>query len=154
MSQILEKLNEMGYQLPEPVKPVANYIPAKQVNDMVYTSGNLPIEAGELVYKGEVGGLFNDINYGQNAARICILNALSSINDLVGSLDNIKQIVKVTGFINSADMFFDQAKVMNGASDFIVELFGKEKGSHVRSAIGVNELPLNASVEIELIVQV
>ncbi|MGD9581178.1 MAG: RidA family protein [Vampirovibrionia bacterium] len=154
MSKVIEKLNEMGYTLPAPVKPVASYVPALRVGDLVFTSGNLPIADGKIQYKGEVGGLCSTTEEGAEAARLCTLNALSSINDLIGGLDKITQVVKVTGFVKSAQLFSDQPKVLNGASDFLKELFGPEIGSHTRSAIGVNELPLNASVEVELIVQV
>jgi enamine deaminase RidA (YjgF/YER057c/UK114 family) len=144
----------MGYTLPAAVKPVASYVPALKINDLVFTSGNLPIKNGELAYKGEIGGIYSPVEYGAEAAVTCTLNALSSINALIGDLDKIVKIVKVTGFVKSAQMFYDQPKVLNGASDFLIELFGAEVGSHVRSAIGTNELPLNASVEVELIVQV
>ena len=154
MSRIIEKLNEMGYEMPAPVKPVASYVPALQVGDLVFTSGNLPIKDGKIAYPGEVGGVYATVEQGAEAARLCTLNALSSIQALIGDLDKIKRVVKVTGFVKSAQMFYDQPKVLNGASDFLVELFGDETGSHVRSALGVNELPLNASVEVELIVQV
>lgn len=154
MSKVIEKLSEMGYTLPAPVKPVASYVPALKVGDLVFTSGNLPIAEGKIKYAGEIGGLCASAEEGANAARLCTMNALSSIQDLIGDLDKITQIVKVTGFVKSAQVFTDQPKVLNGASDFLKELFGPEIGSHTRSAIGVNELPLNASVEVELIVQV
>lgn len=153
MTKIINKLEEMGFSLPTPIKPVASYVPALRVGDLVFTSGNLPIKDGTMAYSGEVGGIYSPVETGAEAARLCVINALSSINALVGDLDKIQQIVKVTGFVKSAQMFHDQPKVLNGASDFLMELFGPEKGKHVRSAIGVNELPLNASVEVELIVQ-
>lgn len=154
MAEIIKKLEQMGYKLPEPTKPIASYVPALKVGDLVFTSGNLPIQAGEILYKGEVGGIFLATEEGAKAARLCTINALSSINALIGDLDKITQIVKVTGYVKSAQLFNEQPKVLNGASDFLLELFGPKIGSHVRSAIGVNELPLNASVELELIVQV
>jgi enamine deaminase RidA (YjgF/YER057c/UK114 family) len=149
---IIAKITELGYTLPEPPKPVAAYIPVLQVGNLVYTSGVLPMLNGELKYCKEIGGFQNSITFGYEAAKLCTLNALSLINDLVG-LDNIERIVKVTGYVNSATGFTDQPKILNGASDLLVEIFG-ESGKHVRAAIGVNELPLGASVEVELIVQV
>jgi enamine deaminase RidA (YjgF/YER057c/UK114 family) len=154
MSKILEKLASMGYSLPECPKPVASYVPALQVGDLIYTSGQLPIKGGKLICEGEVGGIYLSIEEGADAARLCTLNALSAIKEVIGDLDRIKQVVKLTGYVKSAQLFFDQPKVINGASDFLVELFGKEIGSHTRAALGVKELPLNASVEVDLIVQV
>ena len=152
MTVILEKIKNLGYELPEAPKPVAAYVPALQVGNLVMTSGILPMQNGKVVYAEEVGGYLNSIKNGYEAAKLCTLNALSIINDLVG-LDNVERVIKVTGFVNSADCFTDQPKVINGASDLLLEIFG-EKGKHVRSAIGVCELPLGASVELELIVQV
>ncbi|MEW5822136.1 MAG: RidA family protein [Cyanobacteriota bacterium] len=154
MSKIEEKLNEMGYTLPEAVKPVASYVPALQVGELVFTSGNLPIKDGKVEYTGEIGGIYSPLEKGVNASRLCTINGLSAIKSIIGDLDRIKQVVKVTGYVKSAQNFHDQPKVLNGASDFLKELFGDQVGSHVRAAIGVNELPLNASVEVELIVQV
>lgn len=149
---VLERLKELGYELPEAPKPVAAYIPAVKTGNLVFTSGVLPMKDGKLLYDKEVGGFLNSIEYGYEAAKLCALNALSVINDLVG-LDNVERVVKVTGFVNSADSFTDQPKVINGASEFLFEVFG-ENGRHARSAVGVNELPLGASVEVEMIVQV
>ena len=152
MTSIIEKIKELGYELPEPPKPVAAYIPAIRVGNLVYTSGTLPMLNGELIYKKEIGGFSNSINFGYEAAGLCALNALSIVNDIVG-LDNIEKIIKITGYVNSAACFTDQPKVLNGASDLLVKIFG-EAGRHVRSAVGVSELPLGASVELDMIVQV
>jgi enamine deaminase RidA (YjgF/YER057c/UK114 family) len=152
MIAITEKIKELGYELPVPAKPIAAYIPAVCVNNVVYTSGMLPIRDGKLVYTKEIGGFSNTVEYGYEAARLCTLNALSVINDLVG-LDRVERIIKVTGYVNSAPCFTDQPKVVNGASDLLLEIFG-EAGKHARSAVGVSELPLGASVEVELVVQV
>jgi len=151
MSFIIEKIKELGYELPDVPKPVASYIPAIRAGNIVYTSGMLPMSNGKIIYAKEIGGIQNSINYGYKAAELCALNVLSVLNDFVG-LDNIEQIIKVTGYVNSASGFADQSKVVNGASDLLVKIFG-EKGKHVRAAIGVSELPLSASVEIDMIVQ-
>ena len=148
---IINKLQELGYELPVAPKPVASYVSAVCVNDLLFTSGVLPVLNGKLVYDREVGGFLNSVDYGYKAAQLCALNALSVINDYVG-LDNVIKIVKLTGYVNSVSAFTDQPKVINGASDLLVEVFG-EAGKHARTAVDVNELPLGASVELDLIVQ-
>jgi enamine deaminase RidA (YjgF/YER057c/UK114 family) len=149
---IEEKLNELGIEIPEAPKPLASYIPVTRTGNLVFTAGQIPMKNGELIYKGKVG---KDISLenGINAAELCTINCLSVIKSLIGNLDNIKRIVKVTVFVNSADGFSDQPKVANGASDLLVNVFG-DNGKHVRSAVGVNELPIDCAVEIEMIVEV
>lgn len=149
---IIEKIKELGHELPQAPKPIGAYVPVLRLGNLVMTSGMLPLRDSKLSYTNEIDGVFHNIEYGYKAAQLCILNALAAINEIV-PLDNIERVVKVTGYVNSAKSFTDQPKVINGASDLLVEIFG-ESGRHVRSAIGVNELPLGASVEIELIVQV
>lgn len=149
MSSIIEKINELGYELPEAPKPVATYIPALKVGNLVYTAGVLPMKNGKLAFTQKIGGAFNSIDQGYEAAKQSTLNALSIVHDLVG-LDNIERVIKVTGFVNSAPGFTEQPKVINGASDLLGQIFG-ENGQHVRSALGANELPLDASVEVEFI---
>lgn len=149
---IINKINELGYELPEAPKPIGAYIPALRLGNLVMTSGMLPMKDGILLCKGEVGGVLNKTDDGYHAAKLCILNGLAAINEVV-SLDNIERVVKVTGYVHSARSFTEQPKVINGASDLLVEIFG-EAGRHVRAAVGVNELPMGASVEVELIVQV
>jgi enamine deaminase RidA (YjgF/YER057c/UK114 family) len=149
---IIETMKTLGYELPTVPAPIASYIPATQVGNLVYTSGSLPVKEGKLLYFGKIGEAHNPVEYGYEAAELCILNALSTVNDLIG-LDNVKRIVKLTGFMNSTDNFTDQPKVLNGASDLLIKVF-KEKGKHVRSAVGVAQLPLGAAVEIELVVEV
>lgn len=149
---IEKKLAEKGYNLPEAPKPVASYVPTIKVKDIVYTAGQIAFKDGELKYKGKVGAELS-VEDGYEAAKLCILNCLSVIKGEIGSLDKIKQIVKVTGFVSSAPGFNEQPKVINGASDLLGEIFG-DKGKHARAAVGVNELPLNSAVEIEMIVQV
>ena len=149
---IEEKLKEKGLEIPEAPKPLAAYIPATKVGSLVFTAGQIPMKDGKLVYEGKVGKDIS-VETAQKAAELCLLNGLSVIKSIIGNLDNITKIVKATVFVNSADGFTDQAKVANGASELLVEIFG-EKGKHVRSAVGVNELPINSAVEIELIVEV
>lgn len=147
-----EKLKQMGIEIPEPVKPVAAYIPAMQVGNLVMTSGQVPISAGVVKYLGKVGKDLKE-EEGKEAAKLCAVNCLSAIKSVIGSLNKIRRVLKLTVFINSAEGFTAQPKVANGASEFIGEIFG-EAGKHVRSAVGVSELPLNSAVEIEMIVEI
>ena len=149
---IEEKIKKLGYTLPETAKPLAAYIPALQTGNYVYTSGQVPIVKGELKYAGKVGKDLS-LEDGQKAAVICALNGLSAIKSVIGDLNKVEQIVKLTVFVNSAAGFTDQPKVANGASEFLGEIFG-EAGKHTRSAVGVSELPINSAVEIEMIVKV
>jgi len=149
---IEEKIKELGFELPEAPKPLAVYTPALQVGDMVYTSGQVPIEKGELKYSGKIGFDLT-VEEGQKATEICALNGLSAIKGVINDLDKIEKILKVTVFVNSADGFTDQPKVANGASELLGNIFG-DAGRHVRSAVGVNELPIDSAVEIEMIVKV
>lgn len=148
-----DKLKEMGLALPAAPKPVAAYVPAVVTDDgYVYTSGQIPFANGELIFKGKVGGALDE-SQGYAAAQICALNCLSVIKAAVGSLDRIERVVKVTGFVASAPGFNMQPKVVNGASELLGKLFGA-KGEHARSAVGVSELPLDAAVEVEMIVKI
>jgi enamine deaminase RidA (YjgF/YER057c/UK114 family) len=147
-----EKINQMGITIPEVVKPLAAYIPAMQVGNLVMTSGQVPISEGKVKYIGKVGRELSE-EEGKEAAKLCALNCLSAIKSVIGSLDKIKRVVKLTVFVSSAEGFTAQPKVANGASEFIGEIFG-DAGKHVRSAVGVSELPLNSAVEIEMIVEI
>ena len=149
---IEEKIKELGYTLPETAKPLAAYIPAIKAGELVYTSGQVPLVGGELKYKGKIGTDLT-LKDGQRAAIICALNGLSAIKGVVGDLNKIEQIIKVTVFVNSANGFTDQPKVANGASEFLGSVFG-DAGIHTRSAVGVSELPINSAVEVEMIVKV
>ena len=149
---IEEKVFELGLSIPEPAKPLAAYIPAIQVNNLVITAGQVPIVSGTIKYAGKVGKDLYEAE-AQKAAEICVLNCLAAVKGIIGSLDKIEKIVKLTVFVNSADGFTAQPSVANGASELLVKIFG-ENGKHARSAVGVNELPLNAAVEIEMIAQV
>ncbi|WP_149360397.1 RidA family protein [Lolliginicoccus suaedae] len=145
------RLKELGLALPPVVPPVAAYVPALRAGDFVYTSGQLPLVAGELQAAGKVGAEVTP-EQAQGMARICGLNALAAIDALVG-IDAVEQVVKVVGFVASASGFNGQPQVINGASELFGEVFG-DAGKHARSAVGVAELPLNAAVEVEVIVRV
>ena len=149
---IENKIEELGLKLPDAPKPLAAYIPALVVDKLIFTSGQLPLEKGILNFKGKLGAEVSD-EEGRKAAEICALNCLSVIKSVIDDLDRIEQVVKLTVFVNSANGFIGQPKIANGASELIGKIFG-EKGKHVRSAVGVNELPLNSPVEIEMIVRV
>ncbi len=145
------RLAEQGIELPEVVAPVAAYVPAVRTGNLVYTAGQLPMTAGKLSVTGKVGA---DVTpeEGKALARVCALNALAAVNSLVG-IDAITRVVKVVGFVASAPGFIGQPGVVNGASELFGEVFG-DAGAHARSAVGVSELPLDAPVEVELIVEV
>src|SRR5271163_5102964 len=145
------RLNELGIELPEVAKPLASYVPAVRSGNLVYTSGQLPMQAGKLAATGKLG---DDVTpeQGKALARICALNALAAVDSLVG-IDAVTRVVKVVGFVASAPGFNGQPSVINGASELLAEVFG-DSGAHARSAVGVSELPLDAPVEVELIVEV
>jgi enamine deaminase RidA (YjgF/YER057c/UK114 family) len=146
------KLRDLGLTLPAPPKPVANYVPVVRTGDLLFLSGVLPSREGQLVLTGKLGENLT-VEQGVEAARVAVLNGLSIIRSVAGSLDHVKQIVKMVGYIASAPGFADQPQVLNGASDLLVSLFG-DAGRHARVAVGAAELPRHAPVEIELIVQV
>jgi enamine deaminase RidA (YjgF/YER057c/UK114 family) len=149
---IEEKIKALEFKLPEVAKPLAAYIPAKKVGDLVMTSGQVPLVKGEIKYKGKVGKDLS-VEDGQKAAQICTLNCLAAIKGEIGNLDTIIEVVKLTVFVASTREFTEQPKVANGASELIGKIFG-DAGKHVRSAVGVTALPLNSPVEIEMIVRV
>ncbi|BBX19945.1 LysR family transcriptional regulator [Mycolicibacterium duvalii] len=151
MSGWSDRLGQLGITLPETVAPVAAYVPAVRTGNLVYTAGQLPITAGKLPAVGKVGA---DVSPEQakDLARQCGLNALAAVDSLVG-LDAVVRVVKVVGFVASAPGFGGQPGVINGASELFVEVFG-DAGAHARSAVGVSELPLDAPVEVEIIVEV
>jgi enamine deaminase RidA (YjgF/YER057c/UK114 family) len=152
MSQIEQKIIDLGFLLPETAKPLAAYIPAVQSGNLVFTSGQLPMISGALAETGKVGGSVSP-ERAKELATVCVLNALAAVKTVIGDLDKIKRIVKVVGFVSSTPEFSGQPAVVNGASEFLGEVFG-DKGVHARSAVGVAVLPLDAPVEIELIVEV
>jgi enamine deaminase RidA (YjgF/YER057c/UK114 family) len=147
-----DKIKQMGIKIPDAVKPLAAYIPALRTGNLVMTSGQVPMADGVIKYQGKVGKDLSE-DEGKEAAKLCAINCLSAVKSVIGNLDNVKRIVKLTVFVNSFTDFTAQPKVANSASEFIVEIFGEE-GKHVRSAVGVSELPLNSAVEIEMIVEV
>lgn len=146
------KLKEMGIELPEAPAPLAAYIPAIVAGEFAFTSGQIPMAEGELKYKGKVGSDLTE-EQGYEASRLCAINCLSALKTVITDLDRVEKIVKVTGFVNSAPGFTAQPKVINGASEFFGEVFG-EAGKHARAAVGVSELPIDAAVEVEIIVKV
>ncbi|MBK8191002.1 MAG: RidA family protein [Vampirovibrionales bacterium] len=148
-----QTLAEWDAMLPPPPQPVGSYVPIVQAGALLYTSGVLPMRDGQLLSPGAVGSFTVTLEQGQEAARQCALNALSLVKAHLGSLSRVERVVKITGFVNSPAAFTDQPKVLNGASDLLVAVFG-EAGRHARSAVGVAALPLNAPVEIELILAV
>ncbi len=146
----LARLTELGIELPDVVAPLAAYVPGVRTGNLVSTSGQLPMKAGELPHIGKLGAQVSP-EEGHALARICALNALAAVDALVG-LDAVARVVKVVGFVASAPNFNGQPAVVNGASELLGEVFG-DAGKHARSAVGVSELPLDAPVEVELIVE-
>jgi enamine deaminase RidA (YjgF/YER057c/UK114 family) len=149
MAGIVEKkLASLGIRLPTPASPIANYVPFVRSGSLLVVSGQLCLGAdGKLAATGQLGGGVT-IEQGQTAARACAVNLLAQVKAALGDLDKIAHVVRLGGFINSAPGFTDGAKVMNGASDLMVEAFG-DKGQHARSTVGVAALPANAAVEVE-----
>jgi len=148
---ILAKLHSMGLALPEVPTPVAAYVNFVRSGNLLFLSGGLPIDGNRKVI-GKVPSQVS-VDEAKEAARMIMLNRLAVIRDAIGSLDKIKQIVALNGFVNSEADFYDHPQVINGASEFLVELLG-DKGKHSRTALGANALPLNVAVEINLIVEV
>jgi enamine deaminase RidA (YjgF/YER057c/UK114 family) len=147
-----ERLEALGLAVPEVAKPVAAYIPAVRSGDHVFTSGQLPMRSGELMYAGKVGEAVSQ-EEAVEAARQCGLNALAAVRAEVGELSAVKRIVKVVVFVASTPEFTGQPLVANGVSELLGEVFG-DVGRHARSAVGVAVLPLDAPVEVELVVEV
>jgi len=152
MGKIDARLAELGISLPEVARPVAAYVPAVRTGSYVYVSGQLPLVGGKPVFAGKVGAEVTP-EQGKEAARVSGINALAALASVVGSLDKVKRIVKVTGFVASAPGFTAQPGVVNGASELFKDVFG-EAGQHARAAVGVAELPLGVPVEVELIAEV
>lgn len=152
MTGAAERLAALGLSLPQVAKPVAAYVPAVRTGNYVYTSGQLPLVDGKLQATGKVGESVSPED-AAGLARVCALNALAAAAEAAGGLDAITRVVKVTGFVASAPTFTGQAQVINGASEFLIEVLG-ESGRHARSAVGMAVLPLDAPVEVEMIVEV
>jgi enamine deaminase RidA (YjgF/YER057c/UK114 family) len=145
------RLQELGLELPDVPEPAGAYVPATRAGNLIFTAGQLPLEAGELLTTGKVGDAVSE-EEAYRAARLCALNALAAAATEAGGLDRIHRVVKVTGFVASAPGFNAQPQVLNGASDLIGQVFG-EAGLHARSAVGVAELPLDAPVEVEIVAE-
>ena len=152
MSTPEERLADLGLTVPDVAAPVAAYVPAVRSGSYVYTSGQLPFVSGQLVATGKVGAEI-DADQAQDLAQICALNALAAIRSVVGDLSAVTRVVKVVGYVASAPDFTGQPGVLNGASELIGAVFG-DSGQHARSAVGVAVLPLDAPVEVEMVVEV
>jgi enamine deaminase RidA (YjgF/YER057c/UK114 family) len=151
-SNIEKRLSELGVVLPAAGAPAGNYIPFVVVGNLVFLSGQVAREAGKMKYVGKLGRELT-VEVGQAAARLCATNLLSQLKVACGGdLERVERCVRVSGFVNSAPDFLDHPKVINGASDFLVEVFG-ERGQHARTAVGVAALPLDSAVEVEAIFQ-
>ena len=147
-STVQDRLRALNITLPEAPMPVANYVPFQIAGDLVFVSGQLPIRDGAVVAVGKVGEALS-WEQGRDAARLCMINIIAQMNRACdGDLDRIAQCIRIGGFVNCIDGYADQPKVINGASDLVVEILG-DAGRHARAAVGVNALPLNAAVEVE-----
>ncbi|MGE3268138.1 MAG: RidA family protein [Chloroflexota bacterium] len=151
MTQIEAKLEALGLTLPTPPPPVANYVRCVTVGNLVYVSGHGPTRDGEYVFQGKVGAE-RTVEDGYEAAKLTMLNCLSSLKQEIGDLDRVSRIVKLLGMVNCTEDFGYQPEVINGGSDLLVELYG-ERGRHARSAVGMQSLPRGITVEIEMIVE-
>lgn len=147
-----EKLSSLNIVLSEPVPPIAQYVPIKQVGNLLFVSGQAAIRQGELAFKGRLGENIS-IEEGYQAARIAGINILSILKKYLGSLDRVKSVVKINGYVACTDQFSEQPQVINGVSDLMTEVF-EERGRHARSAIGQNALPLGTPVEVEGIFEI
>lgn len=146
---IEEKLALLGISLPIPPEPAGSYVPVVISGNLAFIAGQIPMEGKHVKFRGKVDSL----EIGQEAARLCTINALAQLKSSLGSLDKVKRVIKVTGFVNCEASFADHSKVINGASDLLVNIFG-EKGKHARAAVGVSSLPLDSTVELEFIAEV
>ena len=151
MSKVEQRLSELGLTLPEVATPAGSYLPAMISGNLVFTAGQIPVIEGKLMATGKLGAEIT-VEYGAEIAQRCALNALAAVKSVIGDLDRVKQIVKIVGFVSSVPEFTSQPAVINGASEFLQQVFG-DAGQHARSAVGVSVLPLDAPVEIELIVE-
>ena len=147
-----QKLKELGLTLPQPPKPVANYVPTAKTGNLLFVSGHGPYNDGKIRICGKVGRELT-IEEGYQAARNVALNCLASVKATIGDLDKVKQVVKLLGMVNCTDDFKDQPKVVNGCSDLLVAIFG-DVGKHARSAVGMQALPNQIPVEIEMILEI
>ena len=149
---IEEKLQSLNISLPTPPKPAGSYIPVVVSKSWAFVSGQIPIKDGKVAFIGKVPTA-QSIENAQKAAKLCAINALAQLKAELGDLDKIQKIIKVSGFVNSEQNFSEHPKVINAASDFLYDVFG-EKGKHSRIAIGANSLPLDSTVELDMIVEI
>ena len=149
---IQARLDQLGIVLDLPAAPVANYVPAVQNGSLLFVSGQIPIQKGQVMFTGRLGDGVS-VETGQQAARLCAINILCQVKALVDDLERIEACVRLGGFVACVPDFYDHALVMNGASDLMVEVFG-DKGRHCRAAVGCSSLPLNSAVEVEALFQV
>ena len=148
---IEEKLKELGIEIPIPPNPAGSYIPVVTTGNLAFVSGQIPMKEGKVVFEGKVPET-QSVDSARDAARICIINGLAQLKANLGSLDKITKFVRISGFVNSNPNFTEQPKVINAASDLLVEIFG-DMAKHSRIAVGVASLPLNSTVEIDMIVE-
>ena len=147
---IEEKLESLGIKLPAPPTPSGSYVPAVRTGNLLYISGQIPMEEGKVVFTGKVTD--ENLEIAQKSAKMCAINILAQLKRELGDLDKVSKIVRLSGFVNSVPEFSQHPKVINAASDFLFEIFG-EKGKHSRIAVGVSSLPLNSMTEIDAIVE-
>lgn len=147
-----ERLKELGIELPAAAAPLGSYVPARISGNVIYVSGQLPLRQGNLVVTGKVGGEVT-VEEASRAARTAAVNAIAAIKNEIGDLSRVQKIVKITGYVASAPGFYNQANVLNGASDLFFEVFGEE-GKHARAAVGVAGLPMDSPVEVEVIAEI
>lgn len=148
---INEKLQELGIILPVPPKPAGSYIPVVKTSNMAYVSGQIPLQDGKVAFTGKVND--DNIEEAKKSAKLCAVNILAQLKADLGSLENVKKIVRISGFVNSDPNFTKHPLVINAASDFLFEVFG-EKAKHSRIAVGVSSLPLNSMIEIDVIIEI
>ena len=148
---IEEKLESIGIKLPNPPTPAGSYVPAIKTGNLLFISGQIPMEEGKVLFTGKVSD--DNLETAQKSAKMCAINLLAQMKRELGNLDRVTKIVRLSGFVNSDAEFYQHPKVINPASDLMFELFG-EKGKHARSAVGMASLPSNIAVEIEIIVEV
>jgi enamine deaminase RidA (YjgF/YER057c/UK114 family) len=153
MTDLIEqRLRTLGIDLPRPAAPAANYVPFVESRGMLYVAGQIPAGAGGVEFVGRLGGAFG-VEDGRAAARLCAINLLAQAKAALGSLDRVARVVKLVGFVHATPEFTDHSKVVNGASDFMVEVFG-DRGRHARSAVGVASLPFGVAVEVEAVLEI
>jgi enamine deaminase RidA (YjgF/YER057c/UK114 family) len=152
VGEVEDRLKELGLELPEPPKPLAEYVPAIRAGDTVLTAGHVPVRQGKAIHTGRLGEDVT-LEQGRECARLCALNALAAVRGLIGDLNHVQEVVQMRGFVASAPHFTQQPEVLDSASELMVQLFG-DPGRHVRSAVGVSVLPRNVPVELELVVRV